>query len=42
MPKTPVSSFGPVINNNKDLGISVPDSETFNSDTKSSKKFTVS
>ncbi|XP_047125649.1 serine/threonine-protein kinase Sgk1 isoform X1 [Hydra vulgaris] len=41
MPKTPVSNVGPIINNNKDLGISVPDSQTYNSDTKSSKKFTV-
>jgi len=34
MPTTPT-------NNNKDLGISVPDSQTLSSDTKNSKKFTV-
>ena len=41
MPKTPVSTVPPA-NNNKDLGISVPDSQTLSSDAKNSKKFTVS
>lgn len=47
MPKSPAPTPAPAqnaqtTNNNKDLGISVPDSQTLSSDTKNSKKYTVS
>jgi hypothetical protein len=42
MPKSPVTQNVQTTNNNKDLGISVPDSQTLSSDTKNSKKYTVS
>jgi len=44
MPKSPSPSTPPpppLTNNNKDLGISVPESQTLSNDTKNSKKFTV-
>lgn len=43
MPKSPAPAQSTqTTNNNKDLGISVPDSQTLSSDTKNSKKYTVS
>ena len=42
MPKSPPAQNVQTTNNNKDLGISVPDSQTLSSDTKNSKKYTVS
>lgn len=41
MPKSPPAQNVQTTNNNKDLGISVPDSQTLSSDTKNSKKYTV-
>lgn len=40
MPKSPITTAPPT-NNNKDLGLSVPDSQTLSSDTKNAKKYTV-
>lgn len=43
MPKSPATQNVQTTNNsNKDLGISVPDSQTLSSDAKNSKKYTVS